>query len=78
MKEWLFRTNQVSEKKYSYLIWVFKNMKANFNYECFLRVSQYIKCKKIKYKKPIASFLFTVINKVIIIANIITCKDREL
>jgi hypothetical protein len=53
-------------------------MKVNFNYEWFLRVSQYIKCKKIKYKKPIASFLFTVINKVIIIANIITFKDREL
>ena len=38
--------------RYGYL----KKFRVNFDYEWFLRISQHIKFKKIKYKKPIASF----------------------
>ena len=39
--------------KYGYL----KNFKVNFDYEWFLRISQFIKFKKISYEKPLAAFV---------------------
>ena len=46
--------NKKLNEKYGYL----RNFRVSFDYEWYLRISQFTKFKKIKYKKPIGAFFY--------------------